>query len=392
MAKNNLFDSSQSKRVQKSISRRKGYKEKIDRLQKFGLEDKDDLQYGSVATADLTMPTWTRLMDEGVFVDEDSEGEPVVGFVIAKGAIKRMYDAMPDDYEGYIDKDHNRSLYLGKFTKADLRLIEIENDRYGLDVNVKLDNSLNAVADLIREDAHRAVSIEINMDDYEMIAASKLTEEAKYGDNDYFIPLVNEFTLKGYGVVRNPRDPNAYNEQLLSEVQEKGEPMDEEDKKAAIEQSDAVESTSNDEPKVAEVAEVETEAPAVEEKAEVAEPQAEETVAEETAPATEPEGETEAEDKGTSSEQVEASIEELGKAITELQAQIADKDAQIAELKKKLSTESVAQMSIEKKVGMLLASVQATAKTEAEGGKVSSIEAETDKAFIDSAKAAFANL
>lgn len=385
MGASNIFDSSQSREVQRSIRKRRNFKKEVDKVQKFSAVSQNKVLHATVAEFSEE-DKWTRLIEEGVLVDEDQAGNSVASYVIGTGVIKRMYNQMPDDFEGYIDKDHIRAIYLGTFTKNDLRLVPIENNRYALDVRVNLDHQLNAVADLLREDQYRAISVDLGINDADVVMASELGEEAMDGGYDYPVIHITDASLHGYAVVRNPKDPNAYNDFLLNFETNKG-----------------VDMTTNDE-KATEALQA-----AEEEKVEVTQAEEENNVEEKTLEATtetieeedtENEGEevskeVEKDNDDELPEEVNAStskLEELGEAINQLKAQITEKDARIAALEKKLSAESIAHMSVEEQIGRLIASATVAQKSEAEGSKTTTPEANNIESRAESISAAFASL
>lgn len=89
-----------------------------------------------------------RLLDEGAVLYDSGE----VRFFIKRGAIKEFYENLSDDYVGAIKLGHigivTMPILLGTWTKEDLTLVHIENDRYALDVELRLNEELNIVKDL----------------------------------------------------------------------------------------------------------------------------------------------------------------------------------------------------------------------------------------------------
>lgn len=394
--KSKIYRSSKSKEVRENINKRLAFKRKIDRIQKFSAEDLNKSSYFLPSSDRYKEHNWTRLISEGVLVDTGYDGEPIASYVIGTGVIKSMYDNLSKDFVGFINKDHERSIYLGTFTKDDLRLVEIENGRFALDVNVRLDHQLNAVADLLREDQHRAISVELGLEDATLISASELGIKIDEDDFDYPVVLVNKATLQGYGVVRSPKDPNAYNEELLSSEQ-KGDKMAELDKKVDIEAEEEKKTEAiNIDDKKEELADVEfktdenSDEKELESEKDNTSDEPEESKNEST---DEP---NKAEDKSADEPHdlvaTGSNLSKLGEAIDQLKATITEKDEKIAELERKLSEQSIANMSTEEVTARLLARATICAKTQSEGAKLSASEANSAEQIVESVQKAFANL
>lgn len=87
-----------------------------------------------------------RLLDEGAVV----EGEDMVRFFIKKGTMQKFFNGeneylpnIDDDYKGYINIGHTNfcqdpTCLIGEWTKNDLSLVEIGDERQGIDVNIRL--------------------------------------------------------------------------------------------------------------------------------------------------------------------------------------------------------------------------------------------------------------
>ncbi len=82
-----------------------------------------------------------RLLDEGMVVD--AAGNPL--FYIQKGTLASYYNALPDDYVGSINVGHmdfaTFPFILGQWTKKDLHLIDIGDERQALEVVLHLDRN-----------------------------------------------------------------------------------------------------------------------------------------------------------------------------------------------------------------------------------------------------------
>lgn len=336
---------SEAVRTRKNVMSRQKLKKKWDKHCKWAAEGEMGLSGTSFAIDKFSeeQDNFVRLLDEGVVVEGD--GTPYA--VIAKGALKEWYDNLPRNFSGYINKDHISGLDLGKFSKENLRVVEIGDDRYGIDVNVKLDHELYATKDLLHQMNRKALSAEFYYEADEYVKASVVTGE-DFPDW-YLIPKINAVSIVGYAVVDNPKNANSYDENLLEKASsEERNDMPEELKAKLDEEEKAEASASPDVVAPEDEAPVEeTEAPA--EEAEVEAPV--EAEAEEPAEETEAEAEPEAEEE---TDKVEASIEEIGKQLEAFKAEIAEKDAKIAELEAKLAAKDAQKEGFENKLAKLL--------------------------------------
>lgn len=336
---------SEAVRTRKNVMSRQKLKKKWDKHCKWAAEGEMGLSGTSFAIDKFSeeQDNFVRLLDEGVVVEGD--GTPYA--VIAKGALKEWYDNLPRNFSGYINKDHISGLDLGKFSKENLRVVEIGDDRYGIDVNVKLDHELYATKDLLHQMNRKALSAEFYYEADEYVKASVVTGE-DFPDW-YLIPKIDAVSIVGYAVVDNPKNANSYDENLLEKASsEERNDMPEELKAKLDEEEKAEASASPDVVAPEDEAPVEeTEAPA--EEAEVEAPA--EAEAEEPAEETEAEAEPEAEEE---TDKVEASIEEIGKQLEAFKAEIAEKDAKIAELEAKLAAKDAQKEGFENKLAKLL--------------------------------------
>ncbi len=356
--------------IKKNVMQRQALKKKWDRHCKYNSESMPSDATGvlefSGKASDVNLKgsneNFVRLLDEGVVV----EGDGSVYAVIKKGVIKKWYDSLPDDFVGNIDKDHNRSIDLGVFHKSDLKLVKLEDDRYGVDVNVKLDDELFAVRDLKRMGNRKAISSEFWSEENEFVKQSVITGSKKsvYGF-DYLVPLINEIQITGYAVVDSPKNANSYDEGLLNKAStEKDVTMTKEELMKLAAEGDE-EATARLAELAAEEATDEAEESSVEGDTEDV---AEET-ADDGAEATDASGvldedpeevaeETTTEDAAEDEEAEEKSEEEVAEkfenAIKELRAQIAEKDAKIAELEAKLSAKTKSKNAFMEKLESML--------------------------------------
>lgn len=335
-------NSAMQKLIRQNVTQRQALKKKWDRRCAYEAEASASVYEFTGKAVDFSETSgdnFVRLLDEGVVV----EGDGSIYAVIRKGVVKKWFDSLPEDFVGNIDKDHNRSIDLGTFTKKELRLVKLEDGRYGVDVNVKLDDELYAVRDLKRMGNRKAISSEFWSEENEFVKQSTITGSKKsvYGF-DYLVPLIDEIQITGYAVVDSPKNANSYDEGLLNKASTEKDTMDPEELKnqaeapveeAPVEETPAEEAPAEEAPAVEEQVDASGDAPIEEEPA--AEESEEAPEAEEAEEAPAEEGEEAPADDG------EAELaEKFESAINELRAQIAEKDAKIAELEAKLSAKA----------------------------------------------------
>ena len=328
---------------------------------------------------------WCRLIDEGVVVDNGFfTGEPMAYAVIRKGGLKKWYESLTDDFVGTIDKDHNRSIDLGLFTKKDLRLVELEDGRYAIDVNVKLDQELYAVKDLLKMNNRTALSVEMFVNADEYATAEKVTGDESQGK--YLVPLIDDLKIEGYAVCLAPKSANSYKDGLLENagstdinlIKEKEFSMkkNEELKAPALEQVDA--SAGPDVEVTTEVAETEAvETPAVE--------------ATEVEPA-EPAEEAEQEVKEEAVSEEEDKLSAIEAEIKNLKAENASLKEENADLKAQLTVKAEKAFATEERLTSILAMAASDAPTADEGGKTTPEEEKNKTEEVDAYTAAFAEL
>ena len=328
---------------------------------------------------------WCRLIDEGVVVDNGFfTGEPMAYAVIRKGVLKKWYESLTDDFVGTIDKDHNRSIDLGLFTKKDLRLVELEDGRYAIDVNVKLDQELYAVKDLLKMNNRTALSVEMFVNADEYATAEKVTGDESQGK--YLVPLIDDLKIEGYAVCLAPKSANSYKDGLLENagstdinlIKEKEFSMkkNEELKAPALEQVDA--SAGPDVEVTTEVAETEAvETPAV--KATEVEP-------------AEPAEEAEQEVKEEAVSEEEDKLSAIEAEIKNLKAENASLKEENADLKAQLTLKAEKAFATEERLTSILAMAASDAPTADEGGKTTPEEEKNKTEEVDAYTAAFAEL
>lgn len=369
-------------KIRRSVMHRQSMKKKWDKHCQFSLDNDGLTFFGQSANA--TQDNYVRLLDEGVVVDSDD----YVYAVIKKGTVKRWFDSLPDSFVGRIDKDHCTSIELGSFTKKDLRLVECEDGRYAIDVNVSLDKELYATKDLLRANNRFAISAEFYSKVDEYITYTKATgEKLSDGERDYLVPVIEDIKIEGYAVVASPKNANSYNEDLLVNASaEEGNPMS----KKEIEALEAAE-----EQKVEEVEETQEETQ--EENLEAEQPAKADNSTEETEDEAkdgeseeETEGEGEQPESSDDEEQFDAA-DEVAKAIESLKAEIAAKDAKIAELEQKFAAQTQKEANLNEKLAKLL-NFSTENPTEAEGAEMTSGKDKEEDAYGAALSEAFKSL
>ena len=373
----NFKSNARQRAIDKNVAKRQKLKTKWDRHCKYSAEEVDKLPnqlelYANEVDVNLAQneENWVRMLDEGTVVDGDGE----LYAVIKKGALKKFYDDLPNNFEGYIDKDHIRAIRLGEYGKEQMRLVELGDDRYGLDINVKLDKDYYATRDLIRQNEHRAVSVEMLTDVDEFALASKVTGEKQRWD--YLVPLIGAVDIIGYAVCENPKNANSIKDDLLDKASVEGDNMnDEELKKLAAEEG---QETDNAEDATTEATDAEAEGTAegaenleaTEAEGEAAKTEGAEEGEKEADEAEEKAEDAEANLAADDAEEVAKGLEQLEAAITELRAQLAEKDAKIAELENQMAAKAEAKMSNAERIAKLLNFATGADATAAEGAMV----------------------
>lgn len=191
---------------------RKKHKRKMDKIIGLSYHDKDKHVIGLSVGVKKLSDKRIRLLDEGFFDN---------GFVIKKGTLERFLNGQNEKLNGWelidgawepsgvlnIDSDFVGSVNLGhmdfatfpfiigEWTKDDLHLVDIEEDRKGLDVDLRLDEDSVFVNELKRQPYDIGVSAEfnyhINEDDTEALSETL----------GYYMPVIDEIYIFAYGLV-----------------------------------------------------------------------------------------------------------------------------------------------------------------------------------------------
>ena len=287
--------------------RRKRMKRKMDSIIGLSFHDKDKKVMSLSADMKKLSDGRARLIDEG-YIDN--------GFVIKKGTLEKYLNGqnqyvrgwefngeeweqtevlnLTSDFVGTVNLGHMdfsvMPFILGEWTKDDLSLVDIKNDRKALDVQLHLDEDSVFIKELKRQSHDIGISAEFwvheNVEDTENLSETL----------GYYLPVFDEIYIFAYGLVGECGNVNS------SGLELKGEPM--EDIKTIIE-----EKTLDEIELGVEEVEIPTEEEPIAETEEVADEATEE--AEDNEPAdTEDEGEETEEAEEESEESEEDEVEE----------------------------------------------------------------------------------
>lgn len=385
-------------RIKQNVTHRQSLKKKWDKKCKYGIEAEADEVFTSTPYSAETFDAanednYVRLLDEGVVVD----GSGWAYAVIAKGTLKAWYDNLSNNFKGKINKDHCDAIDLGTFTKKDLKLVELGNDRYGIDVNVKLDDNLYAVKDLKRMMNRKALSSEFYWDAEQYVTAEAATGDEKQGK--WLIPIINQIQIDAYAVVDNPKNANSYDEHLLEKASAtEGDEMTEEEKKRLEAEKAAEEAKA----KAAAEEGDESEENQDEDATEGGEGEGDKTNAgadegADGAEDTEDKGDEEGADEGDKTDAgadekgEEVTLEKLAAAVESLKADIKAKDEKIAELEAKLSSKDEEAAAYQAKLTDLFKFATADEADETEGGDTTKTPDSEVKASADVYESALEN-
>jgi len=221
---NNLID----ERNERTRNRKKR-KRKMDSI--IGLSKDDERQYITLSNTVKLADSQIRLLDEG-FCDN--------GFVIKKGTLEKFLNGknehirgweqtedgwketeilnLTDDFVGTVNLGHMEfatfPFIVGEWRKSDLTLVDIENDRKALDVDLRLDNESVFVKELARQPYDIGVSAEFyyHINDEDTDSLSEML--------GYWLPVIDEIFIFAYGLVGECGNVNS------SGLELKGEPME----------------------------------------------------------------------------------------------------------------------------------------------------------------------
>ena len=302
--------------------RRKKFKQKIDKIYNLSYKDEEKMMLSTDGVMKLS-DSKIRLLDEGAVVGDD-----FVSFIIKKGTLEKYLngdnEVLPniDPNEKYtVNLGHQDfatfPFIIGEFKKEDLSLVDLEDDRKGLDVALHLDEDSVFVQELKRQPYDIGVSAE-----FQYHVDWDTTFEIG-------ILVIDEVYIFAYGLVGECGNVNS------SGLELKGEPMEDMKDIIEVENLDEMEKlgveevelpTDETEPtaeEASEVEEAEDNEPAEEEADEEEESEGDEAEVEE---AEEEDGD---EDEGEEAEETDA--EELS-VVNALREQIQTLTNRIAEL------------------------------------------------------------
>lgn len=313
--------------------KRKQVKRKMDSVIGLSFHDKDKQVMSVSANLKKLSDSKARLIDEG-YIDN--------GFVIKKGTLEKYLNGknqyvrgwefdgeewvqtevlnLTPDFEGTVNLGHMdfsvMPFILGSWTKDDLTLVDTENDRQALDVQLHLDEESMFIKELKRQKHDIGISAEFwvhqNMED-----TGALTELL-----GYYMPVFDEIFIFAYGLVGECGNVNSSGLELKTKEAEMPEDI------KNTEELELEVSAQTEEP---ETLESETEIPPTEETvaaSEEAEPEVietEELVSEEAeveeAEGAEPEDD---EDESEEADPIEEVIEPLRQQIETLTNQVKE--------------------------------------------------------------------
>ena len=330
--------------------KRKRMKRKMDSIIGLSFHDKDKKVMSLTVEPQKLADSKARLIDEG-YIDN--------GFVIKKGTLQKYLNGenqyvrgwefdgeewhqtevlnLNSDFVGTVNLGHMdfsvMPFILGEWTKDDLTLVDIENDRKALDVTLHLDEESVFIKELKRQSHDIGISAEFwvhqNDEDTENLSETL----------GYYLPVFDEIYIFAYGLVGECGNVNS------SGLELKGEPMEDIKDNIILEEPKDEEELGVEEVEIPTEEPTVEEDPVVEEKAEDNEPVAEEEAAEETEEA-EAEESTEGEEvddeevaedadeevADDEAEEIEDADEEELAIVTELREQIQTLTNRISEL------------------------------------------------------------
>lgn len=211
--------------------RRKRMKRKMDSIIGLSFHDKDKKVMSLTVEPKKLSDTRARLIDEG-YIDN--------GFVIKKGTLEKYLNGenqyvrgwefdgeewhqtevlnLNSDFVGTVNLGHmdfaQMPFILGEWRKDDLTLVDIENDRKALDVELHLDEDSVFIKELKRQSHDIGISAEFwvhqNDEDTENLSETL----------GYYLPVFDEIYIFAYGLVGECGNVNS------SGLELKGEPME----------------------------------------------------------------------------------------------------------------------------------------------------------------------
>ena len=317
-------------------------------------------QYDNVMQLSVQNHDWVPLLQEGMV----TYGDGTPWFYIMRGAIQRFYDELPDDYEGSINIGHTDlatfpERIVGRWTKANLRVVDIGDGRDRLETDLPVNYEHPLVQALAQADFDVGLSVEMSTK-----INDNLTDNQDL--NPFGVPIVEGLFVYDYALVGNAGDVNSMGIHLKggTELQmndlakllskEGGDNLAEISKlmDAALSDAETAEETAE------ESAEETTEEP-VEEEIELAVEEAEEEAEEEV---------EEAEEEVQEEEEVEET-DSFQSVMTQLAEELKSLREENASLKEQLAAKNNAEAEFIKKFKKLSVSLSSTPKVAAEPKK-----------------------
>jgi hypothetical protein len=323
--------------------RRKKFKQKMDKIYNLSYKDEEKMMLSADGVMKLS-DSKIRLLDEGAVVGDD-----FVSFIIKKGTLEKYLngdnEVLPniDPNEKYtVNLGHQDfatfPFIIGEFRKSDLSLVDLEDDRKGLDVDLHLDEDSVFVQELKRQPYDIGVSAE-----FQYHVDWDTTFEIG-------ILVIDEVYIFAYGLVGECGNVNSSGLELKGDAMENikdtitEETLDEEklgaeeaeipattETEPTAEETSEVEETEDNEPAEEETDEETEES---EEESEGDEAEVEETAAED---GDEDEGE-EAEDTDAEELSVVNALREQIQTLTNRIAELEEANAKLKKTNRKLSS------------------------------------------------------
>lgn len=209
---------------------RKKVKRKMDSIIGLSYHDKDKKVMSLSADAIKLADNKARLIDEG-YIDN--------GFVIKKGTLEKYLNGqnqyvrgwefdgeyytqtevlnLTSDFVGTVNLGHmdfaTMPFILGTWTKDDLSLVDVENDRKALDVQLHLDEDSMFIKELKRQNHDIGISAEFwvheNVEDTEALSETL----------GYYLPVFDEIYIFAYGLVGECGNVNSSGLELKKETE-----------------------------------------------------------------------------------------------------------------------------------------------------------------------------
>lgn len=209
---------------------RKKVKRKMDSIIGLSYHDEDKKVMSLSADAIKLADNKARLIDEG-YIDN--------GFVIKKGTLEKFLNGqnqyvrgwefdgehyaqtevlnLTSDFVGTVNLGHidfaTMPFILGTWTKDDLALVDIENDRKALDVTLHLDEDSMFIKELKRQNHDIGISAEFwvheNVEDTEALSETL----------GYYLPVFDEIYIFAYGLVGECGNVNSSGLELKKETE-----------------------------------------------------------------------------------------------------------------------------------------------------------------------------